>query len=80
VSGAQLLITIQYQDRSGQPNAPYGTDETVTGTLTSYVNTYGASGGPSLNPPTYPTDLKISTNAYFPSGSDSGFSTVSGPV
>jgi hypothetical protein len=79
VSGAQLLITVQYQDRSGQPNAPFGTDETVTGTLTSYVTTYGASGGPSFNPPTYPVDLKILT-AYLPSVTDSGFSIVNGPV
>jgi hypothetical protein len=79
VSGSSLLITVKYEDRSGQPNAPYGTDETVTGTLTSYVTAYGASGGPSFNPPTYPVDLKI-TNSYIPSVSDSGFITASGPV
>ena len=76
ISGAQIILTIKYEDLSAQPNQPWGTDETITGTLTSNVTIYSASGGPSFNPPTYPVDLKI-TSSYVPSVSDSGLS--SGP-
>ena len=79
VSGSQIVLTIEYEDRSGQPNPPWGTDETITGTLTSNVTIYSASGGPSFNPPTYPVDLKI-TNSYVPGVTDSGFRTLRGPV
>lgn len=40
----QIVFTIQFLDASGQPNAPWGTDEDVTGTLTSSVQVYRASG------------------------------------
>ncbi|CAB4125915.1 hypothetical protein UFOVP181_323 [uncultured Caudovirales phage] len=40
----QIVFTIQFLDASGQPNAPWGTDEDVTGTLTSTVQVYRASG------------------------------------
>lgn len=39
-----IVFTIQWLDASGQPNAPWGTDEDVTGTLTSTVQVYRASG------------------------------------
>ena len=40
----QIVFTIQFSDASGQPNPPWGTDEDVTGTLTSTVQVYRASG------------------------------------
>jgi hypothetical protein len=78
VSGASVIITEKYEDQSGQPNAPYGTDESITGVLNSYVTAYYASGGPSLNPPTYPIDLKITTT-YVPSATDST-TLIAGPA
>jgi hypothetical protein len=78
VSGAQLIVTVQYEDRSANPNPGWGTDELVTAQLNSYVTGYAALGGPSFNPPTYPTDLKIVTS-YMPSATDSGFVSQSGP-
>ena len=43
-SGVQIIFTVQFRDDSAQPNAPYGTDEDVDGTLTSTVEGYRASG------------------------------------
>lgn len=43
-SSSQIVFRITWEDLSGQPNPPYGTDENVTGTLTSYVQVYRASG------------------------------------
>ena len=43
-TGSIVTFTIQFQDLSGQPNAPWGTDELVGGTLTSVVKTYYATG------------------------------------
>lgn len=43
-SSNQIIFSIQWLDASGQPNAPWGTDEDVTGTLTSTVQVYRASG------------------------------------
>ena len=40
----QIVFTIRFDDASGQPNPPWGTDEDVTGTLTSTVQVYRASG------------------------------------
>lgn len=40
----QIIFTIRFEDSSGQPNPPWGTDEDVTGTLTSSVQAYRASG------------------------------------
>jgi hypothetical protein len=39
-----VTFSIQFQDQSGQPNAPWGTDENITGTLTSLVQGYRPSG------------------------------------
>jgi len=39
-----LTFTVQFQDLSGQPNPPWGTDENVDGDLTSTVQAYYASG------------------------------------
>lgn len=49
----QIIFTIQFLDASGQPNAPWGTDEDVTGTLTSTVQVYRASGS-NVSVPTPP--------------------------
>lgn len=43
-SPTQLVFTLEWADASGQPNAPWGTDEDVTGTLTSTVNVYRSTG------------------------------------
>jgi hypothetical protein len=43
-TGGIVTFTIQFQDLSGQPNAPWGTDENVEGTLSSLVQTYYATG------------------------------------
>lgn len=43
-SAEQIVFTINFDDASGQPNAPWGTDENVDGTLTSTVQVYRASG------------------------------------
>lgn len=43
-SPSQIIFTIQFLDASGQPNPPFGIDEDVTGTLTSTVQVYRASG------------------------------------
>ena len=53
----QIVFTIQWLDASGQPNAPWGTDEDVTGTLTSTVQVYRASGANV----TVPTPSAITT-------------------
>lgn len=52
-AGTILTFSVQFQDNSGQPNPPYGTDELVTGTLTSKVQVFYASG--SNVAATYPT-------------------------
>lgn len=46
VSGSNnvIVFTIDFIDGSGQPNAPWGTDENIDGTLTSTVQVYRASG------------------------------------
>jgi hypothetical protein len=49
----QIVFTIQFSDASGQPNPPWGTDEDVTGTLTSTVQVYRASGS-NVSVPTPP--------------------------
>ena len=43
-AGSVITFTIQFADLSGQPNAPYGTDENVDGTLISQVQVYYATG------------------------------------
>ena len=43
-TGAIVTFTMQFQDLSGQPNPPWGTDEYVEGTLSSLVQTYYATG------------------------------------
>jgi len=43
-TGGIVTFTIQFQDLSGQPNPPYGSDEYVEGTLSSLVQTYYATG------------------------------------
>lgn len=43
-SSTQIVFTIYWEDLSGQPNPPWGTDETVTGTISSTVQAYRASG------------------------------------
>ena len=43
-AGSVITFTIQFADLSGQPNAPYGTDENVDGTLISQVQAYYATG------------------------------------
>jgi hypothetical protein len=44
LSGATVSFSIQFQDGSGQPNPPWGTDENVTGTITSTIQGYYATG------------------------------------
>jgi hypothetical protein len=46
INGPATAITfsIQFQDQSGQPNAPWGTDENITGTLSSLLQGYRPSG------------------------------------
>jgi hypothetical protein len=46
INGPATAVTfsIQFQDQSGQPNAPWGTDENITGTLASLVQGYRPSG------------------------------------
>lgn len=52
---AQLTFNIIFSDDSGQPNAPWGTDENVDGTITSTVQTYRATGSNvSIPQPTSP--------------------------
>jgi hypothetical protein len=48
----QLIFTIQFNDASGQPNPPYGSDETVTGTLTSVMQIFYSSGNVASAYPT----------------------------
>jgi len=43
-AGSVITFTIHFADLSGQPNAPYGTDENVDGTLISQVQAYYATG------------------------------------
>lgn len=51
-SASQIVFTLNWQDDSGNPNPPLGTDENVTGTLTSYAQVYRASGSNvSVNKP-----------------------------
>jgi hypothetical protein len=55
VNGPATAVTfsIQFQDLSGQPNAPWGTDENITGTLTSLLQGYRPSGASvSVSAPT----------------------------
>lgn len=47
----QIVFTIYWEDLSGQPNAPWGTDENVTGTVTSFVQVYRPSGVNSVTIP-----------------------------
>jgi uncharacterized protein (DUF1330 family) len=42
--GDAITFSIQFADLSSQPNAPWGTDENVTGTLVSTVQGYRPSG------------------------------------
>ena len=42
-TGSVITFRIQFQDLSGQPNPPWGTDENVEGTLTSQVSAYYAT-------------------------------------
>jgi hypothetical protein len=52
---AQITFNIVFADDSGQPNPPWGTDESVDGTLTSTVQTYRATGtNVSVTQPTSP--------------------------
>jgi hypothetical protein len=46
INGPATAVTfsIQFQDLSGQPNAPWGTDENITGTLVSLVQGLRPSG------------------------------------
>lgn len=43
-SGTALILTIRFQDDSGNPNPPTGIDENVDGTLTCSITTTRASG------------------------------------
>ena len=59
-TGSIITFTISFQDLSGQPNAPWGTDENVEGTLTSTVQGYYASGS------------NVTVGGYTPSVTSSG--------
>ena len=59
-TGSIVTFTISFQDLSGQPNAPWGTDENVEGTLTSTVQGYYASGS------------NVTVGGYTPSVTSSG--------
>ena len=53
-----LVFTITFQDDSGQPNPPWGTDEDVYGTLTSTVQVRRSSGAvPVATPAATTTNL-----------------------
>lgn len=41
---SQVIFTIRFEDLSGQPNPPWGTDELVDGTLTSQIQIYRPTG------------------------------------
>lgn len=47
----QIVFTIKWEDLSGNPNPGWGSDENVTGTLTSYVQVYRPSGVNSVTIP-----------------------------
>jgi hypothetical protein len=47
-AGTVLTFTIEFQDLSGQPNPPWGTDENITATITSNVNAIYSSGAVSV--------------------------------
>jgi hypothetical protein len=57
-SGTVLTFQCYFQDLSGQPNIPWGTDENVTATITSNINAIYSSGA-------------VSVAAYLPSPSAS---------
>lgn len=59
-TGSIVTFTISFQDLSGQPNPPWGTDENVEGTLTSTVQGYYASGS------------NVTVGGYTPSVTSSG--------
>ena len=59
-TGSIVTFTISFQDLSGQPNAPWGTDENVEGSLTSTVQGYYASGS------------NVTVGGYTPSVTSSG--------
>ena len=53
----QLIFVIYFEDLSGQPNIPWGTDENVDGTLTSTATLYYATGtNVSVTAPTLVTN------------------------
>lgn len=53
-SGLNVIFTIRFIDSSGQPNPPWGTDETIDGTITSKVEAYRSSGSNvSVTGPTF---------------------------
>ena len=43
-AGSVITFTIHFSDLSGQPNAPWGSDENIDGTLISQVQAYYATG------------------------------------
>jgi len=47
-SGTVLTFQCYFQDLSGQPNPPWGTDENITATITSNVNAIYSSGAVSV--------------------------------
>ena len=56
-NGLQLIFVIYFEDLSGQPNVPWGTDENVDGTLTSTATLYYATGtNVSVTAPTLVTN------------------------
>ena len=54
-AGNVLVFTITFQDDSGQPNPPWGTDEDVYGTLTSTVQVRRSSGATPVPTPSAST-------------------------
>ena len=67
-SGTVLTFTIQFQDLSGQPNPPWGTDENITATISSQINAIYSSGPVSVAAylPTPSNTYTTSSSSYTP--------------
>jgi hypothetical protein len=79
VSGNTLTLVIKYEDQSGQPNPPWGTDEYVTGVVNNTVTLYYAYGGPTS--PNVATQMSVGSATYGgadyrPTVSDHTFGTL----
>jgi hypothetical protein len=62
VSGNTLTLLVKYEDQSGQPNPPWGTDEYVTGVVEPVLSLYYAYGGPTS--PNVATQMSVGSASY----------------